>query len=83
MPVLKVRKAIQEMSFQAAISLICVSRVFKMKYLKWRFAETAAAAGEELRRFFLKTGIDTLEIDTAKPYIDGVRALFKRRARKR
>ena len=48
-----------------------------------RFSETAAAAGEELRRFFLKTGIDTLEIDTAKPYIDGVRALFKRRARKR
>ena len=39
--------------------------------------------GEELRKFFLKTGIDTLEIDTAKPYIDGVRALFKRRARKR
>ena len=48
-----------------------------------RFAETAAAEGEELRKFFLKTGIDTLEIDMAKPYIDGVRALFKRRARKR
>jgi len=48
-----------------------------------RFAEQAACEGEELRKFFLKTGIDTLSIDTAKPYIDEVRALFKRRARKR
>ena len=48
-----------------------------------RFAATAAAEGEELKRFFLKTGIDTLPIDTAKPYIDEVRGLFKRRARKR
>ena len=48
-----------------------------------RFAAQAAAEGEELKRFFLKTGIDTLPIDTAKPYIDEVRALFKRRARKR
>ena len=48
-----------------------------------RFAATAAEENEELKRFFLKTGIDTLTIDTAKPYIDEVRALFKRRARKR
>ena len=48
-----------------------------------RFAATAAEENEELKRFFLKTGIDTLTIDTARPYIDEVRALFKRRARKR
>ena len=48
-----------------------------------RFAAQAAAEGEELRKFFLKTGIDSLPIDTSKPYIDEVRALFKRRARKR
>ena len=47
------------------------------------FAEKAAADQEELARFFRKTGIDTLPIATDKPYIDGVRALFKRRARKR
>ena len=47
------------------------------------FAANAAAEGEELRGFFLKTGIDTLAVSTDKPYIDGVRALFKRRARKR
>ena len=48
-----------------------------------RFAAQAAEEGEELKRFFLKTGIDTLTIDTAKPYVDEVRSLFKRRARKR
>ena len=48
-----------------------------------RFAAQAAEEGEDLRKFFLKTGIDTLSIDTSKPYIDEVRALFKRRARKR
>ena len=48
-----------------------------------RFAAQAAAECEELKRFFLKTGIDTLPIDTARPYIDEVRGLFKRRARKR
>ncbi len=47
------------------------------------FAARAEAEGEELRRFFTKTGIDTLFLDTARPYIDDVRALFKRRARKR
>ena len=48
-----------------------------------RFAAQAAAENEELTRFFRKTGIDTLPIDTSRPYIDEVRALFKRRARKR
>jgi len=48
-----------------------------------RFAAAAAEENEALRRFFLKTGIDTLPIDTSRPYIDEVRALFKRRARKR
>ena len=48
-----------------------------------RFAATASEENEELKRFFLKTGIDTLTIATDRPYIDEVRALFKRRARKR
>ena len=47
------------------------------------FAEKAEEEREELRRFFLKTGIDTLPIDTGRPYIDAVRGLFKRRAKKR
>ena len=47
------------------------------------FAEKAAAEREELKRFFLKTGIDTLNVSTDRPYIDEVRSLFKRRARKR
>ena len=47
------------------------------------FAEKAAAEAEELNRFFMKTGIDTLPISTDRPYIDAVRGLFKRRARKR
>ena len=48
-----------------------------------QFAARAAAAREELKRFFAKTGIDVLPIDTASPYIDGVRNLFRKRARKR
>ena len=48
-----------------------------------RFAATASEENEELKRFFLKTGIDTLTIATDRPYIDGVRELFRRRARKR
>lgn len=47
------------------------------------FAATASEENEELKRFFLKTGIDTLTIATDRPYIDGVRELFRRRARKR
>ena len=48
-----------------------------------QFAEQAAAEREELRRFFLRNGIDTLSVSTDRPYIDAVRGLFKRRARKR
>ncbi len=48
-----------------------------------RFAAQAAADTEELQRFFRRNGIDTLVIDTAEPYIDEVRALFRRRTRKR
>ena len=48
-----------------------------------QFSARAAAEHEELLRFFRKTGIDTLEIDTSRPYIDGVRALFRRRALRR
>ena len=47
------------------------------------FAANAEAEREELRKFVLKTGIDTRPVSTDRPYIDGVRALFKRRARKR
>lgn len=47
------------------------------------FATQAAAESEELKTFFRRTGIDTLSVSTDKPYIDGVRALFKRRATKR
>lgn len=46
------------------------------------FAAQAEAEGEELHRFFLKTGIETLPVATDHPYIDAVRALFRRRARK-
>ena len=47
------------------------------------FSARADEEKEDLRRFFLKTGIDTLPISTDRPYVDAVRALFKRRARKR
>ena len=47
------------------------------------FAEKAAAERGELSRCFLKTGIDTLPIDTARAYVDDVRALFRRRALRR
>lgn len=47
------------------------------------FSATAEAETEELKRFLAKTGIDTLTLSTDRPYIDDVRALFKRRARKR
>ena len=45
------------------------------------FAAKAEAETEELRRFFLRTGIETLPIATDRPYVDAVRALFRRRAR--
>jgi uncharacterized protein (DUF58 family) len=47
------------------------------------FAEKASMDRETLKRFFAKTGIDTMTLSTDRPYIDEVRSLFKRRARKR
>ena len=47
------------------------------------FSERALEEESRLSRMFLKSGIETLYISTDKPYIDGVRALFKRRAKKR
>ena len=47
------------------------------------FAAKAKDEDEELRRFFLKTGIDTMRISTDKPYIDEIRGLFRKRAKKR
>ncbi len=47
------------------------------------FGEKARAERDELERFLKRTGIDTLDLATDRPYIDDVRKLFKRRARKR
>ena len=47
------------------------------------FAANARAERESWLRFFKKEGLDVLSLDTAKAYINDVRALFKRRARKR
>ena len=47
------------------------------------FAGKASEDRESLKRFFMKTGIDTMSLATDRPYIEEVRALFKRRARKR
>lgn len=50
-----------------------------------RKAFAASAAGEkaELERFFAKLALDAVSLSTDKPYIDEVRALFRRRACKR
>ena len=51
---------------------------------EWEVLITKAEEEEyRLAKMFLKSGIDTLFIDTARPYIDEVRALFRRRAHKR
>jgi uncharacterized protein (DUF58 family) len=47
------------------------------------FAERAAEEEESLLRFFNRSGIDHMELSTDRPYVNSVRALFKRRARKR
>ena len=47
------------------------------------FAEKAAQEEADLLRFFNRSGIDHMELSTGKPYINAVRALFQRRARKR
>lgn len=52
---------------------------------KVRTAFQAAAENEraEMLRIFRQNGIDTLQVSTDRPYIDEVRTLFKRRARRR
>ncbi len=47
------------------------------------FAEAARKEVEERDRFFARNGIDNVPVSTDKPYIQSVRALFKRRASKR
>ena len=47
------------------------------------FAERADTTGKELTRFFKRTGMDSIRLSTDAPYIDDVRSLFRRRARKR
>ncbi len=51
-----------------------VRRAFALKALEERAA---------LSSFFVRSRIETLELATDRPYIDSVRALFRRRARKR
>ena len=53
------------------------------KAVRGAFAAKADTEREDLRTFFLKTGIDTMNVQTDRPYINEVRGLFKRRARKR
>ena len=47
------------------------------------FADRAAATAKDLTRFFKRTGMDFIRLSTDAPYIDEVRALFRRRALKR
>ncbi|MCQ2368818.1 MAG: DUF58 domain-containing protein [Kiritimatiellae bacterium] len=53
------------------------------KSVREAFKSKALSEKEELKRFFLKSGIDTLDVATDRAYIDDVKALFKRRAVKR
>ena len=46
------------------------------------FAENAAKERASLERFFRKNSIESISVSTDRPYIDTVRALFKRRAAK-
>jgi uncharacterized protein (DUF58 family) len=46
------------------------------------FAQRAGEDAGQLSRFFKRNGIDTIALSTGRPYIDDVRALFRRRARK-
>ena len=47
------------------------------------FAEAARKEVEERDRFFARNGIDNVPVATDRPYIQSIRALFKRRANKR
>ncbi|MGN0853502.1 MAG: DUF58 domain-containing protein [Kiritimatiellia bacterium] len=48
-----------------------------------QFARTARDAVEQRDRFFARSGIDNVPVATDRPYINAIRALFKRRADKR
>ena len=50
--------------------------------LREAFQSQASCANEQLLRFFKRTGIDFIRLSTDTPYIDDVRSLFRRRARK-
>jgi uncharacterized protein (DUF58 family) len=47
------------------------------------FRRQAIAENDQLLRFLKRTGIDFIRLSTDTPYIDDVRALFHRRAKKR
>ena len=47
------------------------------------FATAAAEEEDDLMKFFNRSGIDHISISTDRPYVNEVRTLFKRRARKR
>ena len=47
------------------------------------FAASAAAEKAEFERFFARSALDAVSLSTDRPYIDEVRALFRRRACKR
>jgi len=51
-------------------------------YVRREFMRQALAEQEQLTQFFKRTGMDSIHLSTARPYIDDVRALFRRRARK-
>jgi uncharacterized protein (DUF58 family) len=46
------------------------------------FAERASQDNGQLMKFFKRNGMDTISLSTGRPYIDDVRALFRRRAKK-
>lgn len=51
--------------------------------IRGAFAAQAAADREHLVRTLAKAGVDRVDLSTGRPYINDIRALFKRRARKR
>ena len=46
------------------------------------FRENAARSRDALSHFFKQNGMDALPLETGRPYIDEVRALFRRRVRR-
>lgn len=52
-------------------------------FVREEFAKHAAQERDAIFKMFAKSGMDSLELRTDAPYIDSVRALFKRRAAKR